>query len=97
MRVKSRRGQAGYLLEVPIIVAVVAVLLAVLIPNLPPLGAKVVAVLGALVFIAGAYYMIVIPGWQPGATRLRPPWSGVVFVLVAALIAFVAGAFVMGT
>jgi len=90
---KLRGLQAGYLLEVPIIVMVVGVGLAVLVPNLPPLGQKIAVMLGALVLIACAYYMIVIPGWQPGATRLRTPWNLVVFSMVAALLAFAAGAF----
>ena len=90
---KGKRGQAGYLLEVPIIVMVVGVGLAVLVPNLPPLGQKIAVGLGALILIACAYYMIVIPGWQPGARRLRAPWNLVVFSVVAALLAFGAGAF----
>ena len=89
-----KRAQSGYMIEIPLIVAVVAVLGSIILPNLPPLGQKVAVVLGALVFIAGAFYMIVVPGWQPGAQRLRPPWSLLVFALVALLIAFVAGAFV---
>jgi hypothetical protein len=91
---KSRRKLTGYMIEIPIIVVVIGVLLSVILPKLPPLGQKITVVLGALVFIAGAYYMIVIPGWQPEAKRLRPPWSLLVFALVALLIAFVAGAFV---
>lgn len=90
-----KRGQAGYMLEVPIIVALVAIVLMVLVPNLPPLGQKIAVILGALVFIACAYYMIVIPGWQPGATRLRAPWNLIVFSAVAAVLAFAAGAFVL--
>ncbi len=88
-----KRGQSGYLLEVPIIVMVVGVSLAVLVPQLPPLGQKIAVIVGALILIACAYYMIVIPGWQPRATRLRAPWNLVVFTAVAALLAFGAGAF----
>lgn len=82
------------MIEIPLIVVVVGVLASIILPKLPPLGQKITAVLAALIFIAGAYYMIVIPGWQPGARRLRWPWNWVVFVPVALLIAFVAGAFV---
>lgn len=91
---RVRRRQRGYQLEVLIIVAVVAVALAVGLPKLPPLGKKIAAVAGAIVFIAGFYYDIVVPGWRPG-TRLAPPLSWVVFGLVAALIACAAGAFVI--
>jgi type II secretory pathway component PulM len=91
--VKVKRDQTGYMLEVPVIVMVVGVGLAVLVPQLPPRGQKIAVMLGALILIACAYYMIVIPGWQPGATRLRAPWNLIVFSAVAALLAFGAGAF----
>lgn len=94
---RPKRLQSGYMIEIAIIVVIVGVLVSTILPHLPPAGQKVAVVLGAAVFIAGAYYMIVIPGWQPGARRLRWPWSMVVFVLVALAIAFVAGAFVFGT
>jgi hypothetical protein len=91
---KPRRRQSGYMIEVAIVVAIVGVLVSSILPHLPPVGQKIAVVFGALIFIAGAYYMIVIPGWQPGASRLRWPWNLVVFILVALLIAFVAAAFV---
>jgi len=90
----SRRAQRGYMIEIPIIVAVILVIAMTVVPNLPPLGQKIAVALTALVFIAGAYYMIVIPGWQPGAKRLRWPWNWVVFIPVALLVALVAAAFV---
>lgn len=90
---KSKRMQSGYMVEVAVIVVVVGVLVSTIVPRLPPIGQKIAVVLGALVFIAGAYYMIVIPGWQPGAQRLRWPWNLVVFIPVALVIAFIAGAF----
>jgi hypothetical protein len=93
-RMKSVRRQSGYLLEVQIIVAVVAIFLVLVVPMLPPLGRKLAAVVAALVFIAGAYYDLVTPGWRPG-TRLHPPWNWVVFALVAALITLTAGAYVV--
>ena len=89
-----KRRQAGYQLEVLIIVAVVMVLLAVGLPSLPRLGQKIAAVAGAIVLIAGFYYDLVIPGWRPGK-RLGPPWNWVAFAIVAAFIAAAAGAFVM--
>lgn len=89
-----KRAQAGYQLEVLIIVAVVGVLLAVALPALPPLGRKIAAVAGAIVFIAGFYYDLVIPGWRPGR-RLGRPWNWLAFAAVAALIAMAAGSFVI--
>jgi len=90
-----KRRQRGYLLEVPIIVALVGLVLAVLVPNLPPSGQKVAVVMAALVFIPCAYYMIVAPGWQPDARRLRAPWNILAFVAVAALAGFAAIAFAL--
>ena len=81
-------------MEIPIIVVLVAVVGSIILPRLPPFGQKVAAVLGALVFLFGAFYMIVIPGWQPNAQNLRPPWNVVVFAVVALLILTVTGAFI---
>ena len=94
MRMRRKRLQRGYMIEVAIIVVIVGVLVSSILPHLPPIGQKIAVVLGALVFILGAYYMIVIPGWQPGAKRLRWPWNLLVFIPVALAIAFVAAAFV---
>ena len=86
-RVNVKRRQCGYLLEIPLIVALVVIVAVVIGPMLPPLGQK-------LVVIAGAYYDIVIPGWRP-TPRLAPPWSWIVFGAVATLVALGAGAFVV--
>ena len=89
-----KRRQAGYQLEVLIIIAVVGVTLAVVVPNLPPPGQKIAAVAGAIVFIAGFYYDLIIPGWRPGR-RLGPPWNWVAFAMVSAVIVALAGSFVI--
>ena len=67
------RREGGYLLEVPLILFVAAVLLAVVLPRLPPGVAALVALVGAGVVLLCLYYMIVVPGWRPGAvpTGLR--------------------------
>jgi hypothetical protein len=84
---RPKRGQSGYLLEVPLIVMAVAVVLTVLLPMLPKVVGKVLAVAGSVAIIGGLYYMIVIPGWQPGdASRLRWPWNLLVFLTIASLI-----------
>lgn len=83
------------MIEVAIIVMIVSVLGVLIVPHLPLVGKKIAVVLVAAVFIFGAYYMIVIPGWQPGATRLRWPWSLIVFIPIALVIAFFAIAFVL--
>jgi hypothetical protein len=85
----SPRAQRGYLLEVPLILAVIGVVVAIVLPKLPPLGQKIFLSIIAVPVLFGLYYMIVIPGWMPNDRgRLRPPWSLLVFVAVAGLIAF---------
>jgi hypothetical protein len=90
-----RKRQAGYLYEVPLIVMAAIMLLAIVMPHLPPLGAKILVAIVALVVIAGAYYMIVIPGWQPGAKRAPPVVRLLTFIAVAGVILFFAVAFAL--
>jgi len=92
--VNAKRRQRGYLLEILVAVALVLTAAALIGPLLPPVGQKIVAVIAAVVFIAGAYYDIVIPGWRPGV-RLGPPWSWIVFGVVATVVALAAAAFVI--
>jgi hypothetical protein len=92
---RSKHWQSGYLYEIPLILMAVAVLLAILLPTLPKVAGKVLALAGAVVIIGGLYYMIVIAGWQPGDTsRLRWPWSLVVFLAIALLVVLAAGVYV---
>lgn len=91
----SKRVQSGYLLEVPLTMFAAGMLLALLLPLLPEMWGKVLFVAVALVMIWGSYYMIVIPGWQPGnPTRLRWPWNMVLFLFVALLIVVVTAGWV---
>jgi hypothetical protein len=93
--VAYKNKQSGYLLEIPIIMLAVGMLLTFLLPVLPDIIRKIVVIISALVWIAGSYYMIVTPGWQPGNnSRLRYPWSLVVFIIFAALLAFTTAAYV---
>jgi hypothetical protein len=97
MTVNARRKQSGYLLEIPLIMAIVGMALAIVVPKLPGLPGKVLVAAGALVWIGGLFYMIVMPGWQPGnAPRLRRPWSLLVFLGLALLIGLAAGAMIFG-
>jgi hypothetical protein len=80
----SRQLQRGYLLEIPILLAVVVVILSIVIPELPPLGQKIAFALAAVPILFALFYMIVIPGWTPDYTgRLKWPWNWLVFLLVA--------------
>lgn len=93
----SKRSQSGYLMEIPLIMAAVSVLLAIAIPNLPSALGKGLLVVGTLVWIGGLYYMIVIPGWQPGnRSSLRRVWKLSLFLVLAGLLSFAVGAYVLG-
>lgn len=85
-----KKNQAGYMYEVPLIIAAVIILLLVIAPHLikyPVLG-KIAVVIGAVIVTGGLYYMIVIPGWQPSnVRRLRWPVNIIVFCTVALAIA----------
>lgn len=67
----------------------VGIVLATLLPILPPLGQKILMSIAAVLILFCLFYMIVIPGWMPSDNnRLKPPWSVLVFLLVAAAIIF---------
>jgi hypothetical protein len=66
---------------------IVAVAVAILLPKLPPVGQKILVAVAAIPILLCLFYMIVTPGWTPGGSgRLRPPWSWIVFILVAGVI-----------
>ena len=93
----SKQSQSGYLMEIPIILFITAILLAVLMPNLPDLAGKVVLVVVALVWIAGLYYMIVIPGWRPGSgnpSRSSKFFRLILFIAFAIFILLITGVYV---
>jgi uncharacterized membrane protein len=78
--------QRGYLQEAPIALAVVVLGTLVLLPFLPRWGQKMLASLATALALGLLYYLIVIPGWRPGAATDGPAgakrW---LFVLVAAV------------
>ncbi len=95
---KLSSRQRGYLLEIPILLVVSVVILSVILPNLPPLGQKILIGIVAVPVLFFLYYMIVVPGWMPGdKARLRPPWNMVLFLIVAAAVVGVVVAFAVGT
>lgn len=97
IKLSSRQLQRGYLLEVPILIMVVFIVLAVLVPNLPPLGQKILLCIAAVPILFGLFYMIVIPGWMPSNKgRLKPPWNLLLFLLLAAGIVAGVALFVFG-
>lgn len=70
VRPGARRRQAGYLLEVPLILFVAAMVLSLVLPRLSPGPASVAVLVGAGVVLFCLYYMIVVPGWRPGAVPM---------------------------
>ncbi len=64
MKIPSK--QAGYLMEIPLIMVLVGVALAILVPVLPGVPGKIAMAVGGLVWIVGSFYLWVIPGWLPG-------------------------------
>lgn len=93
----SKKQQTGYLLEVPLLIMVVGMLLAILLPILPKIIGKILLVVGILIWIAGSYYMLIIPGWQPdvyASQRLRFPWNWLAFIAMSAFLVFVTGMYV---
>lgn len=91
-----QRRQSGYLLEVPLILSVIGIALALLLPNVSVLVGKILLCFAAPVVIACLYYMIVIPGWQPGPpSRLNRTGKLIVFGLVSILIVVGTGTYVI--
>lgn len=80
--------QLGYLMEIPILLAVVVLGVVFLLPMLPPVGRKVLMVVAAFPVLLCLYYMIVIPGWRPNPSRLSQTTRMVLFI--GAAIAIVA-------
>ncbi len=91
------RFQHGYLLEMPILLAVVGVCVSVLYPILSPTGRKILISISVLPVLYALFYMIVVPGWTPrNARRNKQIARLLAFLLIAVLIVAVAAVFVLG-
>jgi hypothetical protein len=79
--------QSGYMMEVPLLLMVIGTMLAILLPLLPAIWGKALVICVGLLLIAGLYYMIVIPGWQPdNSGRVRKPYNFILFGFSTALV-----------
>ena len=89
-------NQLGYAMEVPLVMAVVGVAVAMVLPMLPGWLGKLVLVIGALVWIRGLHHMLLTPGWLPGAA---PGLGRIVrlayFLVLAALICLGVAAYIL--
>ena len=90
------RRQLGYLMEIPILLAVVVLGVFFLLPMLPPVGRKILLVVAAFPLLLCMYYMIVIPGWRPHPSRLSQKARLAIFVCVAMGVAAGVVMFVLG-
>jgi len=86
-RVRRRESQRGYLLEIPIVLFILLIALAVLVPRLALTGQKITLALAAVPIVFCLFYMIVIPGWTPGTSgRIARIWRVSLFLGCAAVI-----------
>jgi hypothetical protein len=92
----ARHPQRGYLMEVPILLFIVGTIVVMVLPMLTPLGRKILLCIAAFPVLFGLFYMIVIPGWMPSDKgRIKPPWSLIVFLILAVLILTGIGLFIL--
>jgi hypothetical protein len=92
----SRQFQRGYLLEIPVLLFILLLALAILAPRLSLIGQKVMIGVAVLPIVYFLFYMIVAPGWVPGSTgRARRALRVALFIGLAAAIAAGAGGFIL--
>jgi hypothetical protein len=91
-----RQLQRGYLLEIPLILFVVMIALALVMPRLSLIGQKIAIVIAAIPILFCLLYMIVVPGWTPGTHRRGSRvWRITLFLGCAAAIITVVGTFIL--
>jgi hypothetical protein len=75
---------------------IIVVLLSVLMPRLSLKGQKVLLAIAAVPIVFFLFYMIVIPGWVPGASgRGRLLWRAALFLGCATAIGAGVGTFIL--
>ncbi|CAG1020321.1 hypothetical protein DOJK_00260 [Patescibacteria group bacterium] len=89
MKIKYKK-QSGYLLEIPLLLAIDCILLSIFLPMISHIIIKkILLCIGVLIGLACSYYMIVIPGWQPNqSSRLPIIWRMIKFFMLTALVLF---------
>jgi hypothetical protein len=90
--IRSPQFQRGYLIEIPIMLIILVVVLAVLMPRLPLNGQKALIGVAAVPILFFLLYMIVAPGWMPRGTSGRAVRLLRVALFLACAAAIVAGA-----
>jgi len=91
----KHKKQAGYMIEMPLLIAVVGILLSIILPMIQHRTLEIIVwIVSILTVLPAVYYMIATPGWQPKQTE-RSSFVGrfVVLLVIIALILFVAIAY----
>ncbi len=87
---RSASRQAGYLLEVPLILMATAIILALLLPSISGVTRQIALTIGVLICTGCLYYMILTPGWRPDYGRGRLPlWRRILWFGLVVLSALV--------
>lgn len=95
-RASPPQFQRGYLFEIPIILFLLVVVLAIVMPRLPPSGQKALVGVAAVPIVFCLFYMIVAPGWMPGqSVAWRLAWRAALFLGCAAAIVAGVAAFIL--
>jgi hypothetical protein len=95
-RLPPRQPQRGYLLEIPVMLFIIVLAVAILAPRLPLIGQKVLIGVAVVPILFCLFYMIVAPGWMPGRFSLaRRVWRVGLFLGCAAAIIAGVGAFIL--
>ena len=85
--ISPHQRQGGYLFEIPLLLVLVLIVVAILVPHLSVIGRKILISIAAVPVLFALFYMIVIPGWMPGNRfRLGPILRWMVFLLASILI-----------
>ena len=88
--VRSSSRQAGYLLEVPLILMATAIILAVLLPSISGVTRQIALSIWVLICSGCLYYMILTPGWRPDDGRgYLPLWRRILWFGLVVLSALV--------
>ena len=94
-QLSPRQSQRGYLLEIPVMLFILVLALAILAPRLPLIGQKVLIGVAVVPIVFCLFYMIVAPGWVAGKSgRVRRAWRMALFLGVAGAIVAGAGGFI---
>lgn len=89
----SRQSQS----EIPVILLVVALVVAFTAPRLPVMFRKGLVMAGMLVWIGGFYYLVLAPRWWQGnQSPARRMWKRILLLLLAGMLSMAAGVFVTG-